>query len=354
MTRPNDENGQDASNWWNEQGKNELEELEFLQKEMMRAMKKPLDDSDEEEEDMGPPDLPEDDEDMGPPDLPEDDDEEMVSDDLPEDDEEALEPTDREMDMQDRMNGRRDRAMRRPRMRNRAERMMKSGAPRDAMSKALRAEMELKRAFSPEKRRDLAKNGMALPDGSFPIVTEEDLKNAIAAFGRAKSKAAAKRHIMKRARALKRSDLIPDKWDKKDAKGDGVMCKKTGKMVPAGSPVCPECKGDCTAMAMKGEAFMCKASGKMVTEACAECKGGCDPMGYKGMYGADIEMPRKKKKLRYGEKEADMAEMEDNEMTSPMSREELMDRVFKKKKKKPMPEESMDDESMPEEDEETE
>lgn len=335
MTRPNDSSGQDAANWWNEKGQEELEQLEFLQKEMMAAMKKPEMGPEEEEEDMGPPDLPEDDEDMGPPDLPEDD-------------EEALEPTDREMDMQDRMNGRRERAMRSPKMRNRAARMMKSGSDRDVMSKALRAEMELKRAFSPEKRRDLAKSGMALPDGSFPIVTEEDLKNAIAAFGRAKSKAAAKRHIMKRARALKRPDLIPDNWGKKDAKGDGVMCKKTGKMVPAGSPVCPECKGDCTAIAVKGESFMCKASGKMVTEACAECKGDCAPMGYKGMYGADIEMPKKKKKLRYGEKEADMAEMEDNEMTSPMSREELMDRVFKKKKK-PMPEESM-----PEEDEETE
>ena len=283
MTRPNDENGQDAANWWNQKGKDELEELEFLQKEMMAAMKKkPSMGPDEEEEDMGPPDLPEDDEDMGPPDLPEDD-------------EMAMEPTDREMDMQDRMNGRRERAMRRPRMRARANRMMGSGAPREAMSKALRAEMELKRAFSPEKRRDLAKGGMALSDGSFPIVTEEDLKNAIMAFGRAKSKAAAKRHIMKRARALKRSDLIPESWGKKDAKG----------------------------------------------------------MGYGGGMGMPMEMPKKKKKLRYGEKEADMAEMEDDEMTSPMSREELMDRIFKKKKKKPMMNESAE-EAMPEEGDEAE
>ena len=63
-----------------------------------------------------------------------------------------------------------------------------------------------------------------------------------------------------------------------------------------------------------------------------------------------MPMPRKKKKMRYGEKEADMAEMEDDEMASPMSREELMARIFKKKKKKPgMADEDMQEDDMPEE-----
>jgi hypothetical protein len=53
---------------------------------------------------------------------------------------------------------------------------------------------------------------MALPDGSYPIKTEGDLKNAIQAFGRAKDKEAAKRHIMKRARALGLEKLIPSNW----------------------------------------------------------------------------------------------------------------------------------------------
>jgi hypothetical protein len=285
MTRPSDESGSDAAKWWNEKSQEELDKLEFLQKEMMRAMRDknkmvPADD----EEDMGPPDLPEDDdEDMGPPDMPEDDEDEM-----------ALEPTDREMDMQDRMASRRDMARRRPKARSRAEGMMKSGAPRDVMSKALRAEMELKRAFSPEKRRDLAEQGMALPDGSFPIVTSTDLKNAIMAFGRAKNKSAAKRHIIKRARALKKVNLIPENWSKKDAKGYGMP------MGPMSDPMMPT--------------------------------------------------PRKKKKMRYGEKEADMAEMEDDEMASPMSREELMARIFKKKKKKPgMADEDMQEDDTPEE-----
>lgn len=57
-----------------------------------------------------------------------------------------------------------------------------------------------------------AKNGYALPDGSFPISTEADLKKAVKAYGRAKDKPAAMRHIKKRARALNRTDLIPEDW----------------------------------------------------------------------------------------------------------------------------------------------
>jgi hypothetical protein len=74
------------------------------------------------------------------------------------------------------------------------------------------AELAIKRAFSEERRMELAKEGMALPDGSYPIVSEADLRNAIQAFGRAKDKEAAKRHIMKRARALKLESLIPGNW----------------------------------------------------------------------------------------------------------------------------------------------
>lgn len=74
------------------------------------------------------------------------------------------------------------------------------------------AEIAMKRAFSEEKRQELAKSGMALPDGSYPIVSEADLRNAIQAFGRAKDKESAKKHIMKRARALKLESLIPANW----------------------------------------------------------------------------------------------------------------------------------------------
>ena len=68
------------------------------------------------------------------------------------------------------------------------------------------------KTFSTDQRDKLAKKGQALPDGSFPIENESDLRNAIQAVGRAKDPAAARRHIIKRARALGLSDLLPEGW----------------------------------------------------------------------------------------------------------------------------------------------
>ena len=68
-------------------------------------------------------------------------------------------------------------------------------------------------AFISRKTREkLAEEGKALPDGSYPIRNVADLKNAIQAYGRAKNKSAARKHIEKRARALKKGDLIPQEW----------------------------------------------------------------------------------------------------------------------------------------------
>jgi hypothetical protein len=83
------------------------------------------------------------------------------------------------------------------------------------------AEIALKREFSDERRMELAEEGMALPDGSYPIVTESDLRNAIQAFGRAKDKEKAKLHIMKRAKDMGKEDLIPENWMAKE-KADEV------------------------------------------------------------------------------------------------------------------------------------
>lgn len=74
------------------------------------------------------------------------------------------------------------------------------------------AEIALKRAFSDDKRMSLAKEGMALPDGSYPITSEEDLRNAVQSYGRAKDKEAARLHIMKRAKDLGKENLIPPNW----------------------------------------------------------------------------------------------------------------------------------------------
>ena len=73
-----------------------------------------------------------------------------------------------------------------------------------------------KRAFSSAERKKLAKDGKALPDGSFPIETKADLEAAIHAIGRAKDQDAAKQHIIERAKALDATDLLPDGWLPKD------------------------------------------------------------------------------------------------------------------------------------------
>lgn len=81
---------------------------------------------------------------------------------------------------------------------------------------------------SDQRRENLAKKGAALPDGSFPIPSVAFLKKAIQAFGRAKNKAAAKAHIIKRARALGRTDLLPDDW-----KGSSKGAKEGMEPIPA-------------------------------------------------------------------------------------------------------------------------
>jgi hypothetical protein len=63
-------------------------------------------------------------------------------------------------------------------------------------------------------RERLAKEGKALPDGSFPIRNANDLRNAVKAYGKAKSgaKGAVRKHIMVRAKDLKKEDLLPPRW----------------------------------------------------------------------------------------------------------------------------------------------
>lgn len=70
-------------------------------------------------------------------------------------------------------------------------------------------------------RRKAAAKGQAMPDttgsgGRFPITNRDTLQRAIQAVGRAKGgeagRNAVRRHIMRRAKALGLSNLIPDNW----------------------------------------------------------------------------------------------------------------------------------------------
>jgi hypothetical protein len=70
-----------------------------------------------------------------------------------------------------------------------------------------------KKEFNTRQRRQMASRGTAMPDGSYPIGNEQDLRNAIQSFGRASNPAAVKQHIVRRARALGLVRLLPEEWN---------------------------------------------------------------------------------------------------------------------------------------------
>lgn len=83
-----------------------------------------------------------------------------------------------------------------------------------------------KRDYSDKERQMLARRDMALPDGSFPIVTVADLRNAIQSVGRASNYSKARNHIIRRAEALNRADLLPEEWKPKKAQKAFSMEKR--------------------------------------------------------------------------------------------------------------------------------
>jgi hypothetical protein len=70
-----------------------------------------------------------------------------------------------------------------------------------------------KREFSDKEREAAAESGEAMPGGGYPIKSVQDLKNAVQAFGRAKNKDATKKHIIRRAKALKATEHLPADWE---------------------------------------------------------------------------------------------------------------------------------------------
>lgn len=75
----------------------------------------------------------------------------------------------------------------------------------------------LKRDFSSDQRQAAADSGAAMPDGSFPIKTRQDLVNAMQSLGRANNRAATIAHIKRRAKALGLTDLLnPDIYKSAD------------------------------------------------------------------------------------------------------------------------------------------
>lgn len=85
--------------------------------------------------------------------------------------------------------------------------------PAMAMTERVEAFLE-HRKFSVPERKDLAKKGHAMPDGSYPITSAASLKDAIRTVGLGgSSKNSIRKHIIKRANALKLTNMLPDTWN---------------------------------------------------------------------------------------------------------------------------------------------
>jgi hypothetical protein len=87
-------------------------------------------------------------------------------------------------------------------------------------------ELEEKRDVPDTEREHLADIGNAMPDGSYPIASKEDLQNAIQSFGRAKNPEKVKEHIINRARELNALNLLPESWGVKDGKAMSITAKE--------------------------------------------------------------------------------------------------------------------------------
>jgi len=66
--------------------------------------------------------------------------------------------------------------------------------------------------YTTAERRRMAKRGEAMSDLSFPIRNRQDLEDAIRSVGRANDPDAAKRHIVRRARAMMMKSVLPLSW----------------------------------------------------------------------------------------------------------------------------------------------
>jgi len=90
-----------------------------------------------------------------------------------------------------------------------------------------------KRDFSTKERENLSEKHEAMPDGSFPIRNEQDLRDAIKSVGRAKDYGKAKEWIKKRAKELGKEDTLPEEWSDKE-KAIEPDIEKGRKPMPVG------------------------------------------------------------------------------------------------------------------------
>jgi hypothetical protein len=90
------------------------------------------------------------------------------------------------------------------------------------------------REVSTDERKKLADEGAAMPDGSYPIASCEDLSNAIQSIGRASDPEATKAHIKKRKAQLGCDEVeLPEDW------GAMLIASAVARLVEAEATVYP-------------------------------------------------------------------------------------------------------------------
>lgn len=103
-----------------------------------------------------------------------------------------------------------------------------------------RERAEYRDKYSSKQREEAGKSGEALEDGSYPIKDKDDLEKAIRAVGRGTAHAhnTIRQHIMKRAKALGLTELIPDNWGSDGSRSNDAVPGDVHDNDP-----CPTCKG---------------------------------------------------------------------------------------------------------------
>jgi phage head maturation protease len=87
----------------------------------------------------------------------------------------------------------------------------KAKKDKDEAEKAVAAAALQKKDYTDKERKEMA-GKEAMEDGSFPIKTKKDVKDAVDDWGRAGSKPDVKAHIVARAKAIGAEDALPDDW----------------------------------------------------------------------------------------------------------------------------------------------
>jgi hypothetical protein len=86
--------------------------------------------------------------------------------------------------------------------------------------------------FSAAEREKDAEEGVAMPDGSYPIRTAKDVANALRDCCRNGEKADVKAHIIARAKAIGADSALPDDWTETAGKAAAVSAPRGGALGP--------------------------------------------------------------------------------------------------------------------------